>query len=41
MMERLLCGTAIGLAWAFALVMMGIALRATLELFLFGWRLWF
>lgn len=40
MISRIFYGTALGLAWAVSLVMMGIAVRATVELFHLGWRLW-
>lgn len=40
MITRIFYGTAIGLAWALALVLMGAAARAMFELFNVGWGMW-
>lgn len=41
MITRIFYGTAFGLVWALSLVLAGMALRATAELFLVGWNMWF
>lgn len=38
MITRIFYGTAIGMAWALALILFGVAARLMVELLLIGWR---